>query len=83
VPRFRVDEGWATRQKLKWADHHFPDLEIITCLSANKRDHMEAGDVLVDDNLQYKNLWVERGGVFIAHTCALNSIAELNRHGIL
>jgi hypothetical protein len=63
VPRFRLDEGWAARQKLKWADRYFPDVAIITCLSANKRNHMEPGDVLVDDNLQYKDLWVEHGGV--------------------
>ena len=83
VPRYKLDEGWSARQKLKWADQYFPDLEIITCLSANKRDHMEAGDVLVDDNLQYKDLWVEHGGIFIHHRSAASSIAELRKQAIL
>jgi hypothetical protein len=83
VPRFKFNEDWATRQKFAWANQHFPGLQIITCLSANKRDYMEAGDVLVDDNLQYRELWLEHGGVFITHTSAANSIAELKQRQIL
>jgi hypothetical protein len=77
VPRYKLDKGWAARQKVKWADQYFPDLEIIICLSANKRDHMEARDVQVDDNLQNKDLWVEYGGIFIHHRSAASPSPSL------
>ena len=83
VPKYKREDGWAVQQKLKWKGQFFPGLEMITCLSENKRDYMEAGDILVDDNLQYRHLWVEREGIFILHTSAASSIAELKRRGVL
>ena len=54
-------------QKKEWAAEHFPDLEIITCLSRNKRDHSKPGDILVDDIPKYRSRWLENGGIFISH----------------
>ncbi|HEX4006823.1 MAG TPA: hypothetical protein VHX60_11650 [Acidobacteriaceae bacterium] len=75
--------GWAEPQKKAWAAEHFPGTRIITCMSRNKRDHMQRGDILVDDYLVYRSRWEERGGVFIHHTSARSSIAALERLGIL
>jgi hypothetical protein len=83
IPKYRREDGWAVQQKLMWAGQYFPGLEMITCLSENKRDYMEAGDVLVDGNLQYKPLWVEREGIFVLHVSAENSIAELKKRQVL
>jgi hypothetical protein len=75
--------GWAERQKMKWAAEHFPGTKIITCLSAEKREHMHPGDVLVDDYLKYRSRWEEAGGIFIHHTSALSTLAALERMGML
>ena len=75
--------GWAEQQKVAWAAEHFPGTRIITCMSRNKRDHMRRGDILVDDYLKYRDLWEERGGVFIHHSSARSSIVALERHGTL
>jgi hypothetical protein len=59
--------GWAEPQKISWAARHFPCTPIITCMSAEKIKYMHPGDVLIDDYLKYKDLWVNAGGIFIHH----------------
>jgi hypothetical protein len=75
--------GWAEEQKHRWAAVHFPGTRMITCMAREKRMHMSPGDVLVDDYLKYKALWEDAGGIFIHHTSADNTIAELRRIGLL
>ena len=41
--------NWAAPQKVNWAAEHFPGVPIITCMARDKHQHMEPGDVLVDD----------------------------------
>ena len=75
--------GWAEEQKQDWARTHFPGTQMITCMSREKRTHMRAGDVLVDDYLKYRHLWEEAGGIFIHHLNAEQSIADLRLIGLL
>lgn len=72
--------NWAEHQKFKWRDNHFKGVPMVTCLSRNKRDYCQPGDILVDDLLKYKHLWEEAGGVFIHHTSAESSIAQLQEY---
>jgi FMN phosphatase YigB (HAD superfamily) len=69
--------GWAEPDKVAWAARHFPNVAMITCLSRDKRLHMNPGDVLVDDFLKYKQLWEDAGGIFIHHTSAEESLRQL------
>jgi hypothetical protein len=75
--------AWAEPQKRRWARRHFPGVEVITTSAALKREHCHPGDVLVDDNDRFRHLWEREGGVFIHHTSASTSIAELRRLGFL
>jgi plasmid maintenance system antidote protein VapI len=70
--------GWAEPQKLAWAREHFPDAKIICCLAKNKRDYMRPGDILIDDYLKYRELWIEAGGHFIHFQNAEQTLRELN-----
>jgi hypothetical protein len=74
--------GWAEAQKLDWALHHFPTVRIITCRARDKRRHMQPGDILVDDYLKYRDLWESAGGIFVHHTSAGESIAQLAKLGL-
>jgi len=75
--------GWAESQKIEWAARHFPGVEIITCRSKDKRDYLKnRGDVLVDDYLRYRHLWVEAGGIFVHHISAEQSIHHLEELGL-
>lgn len=71
--------NWAAPQKVRWAAEHFPGTRIITCLAADKRRHAREGDILVDDTLKYRDLWVGAGGIFVHHRDAATSIEELRR----
>jgi hypothetical protein len=69
--------GWAADQKVRWAAEHFPGTHIITTMARDKRNHAHGGDVLVDDLLKHRHLWEGAGGVFVHHTSAAATIAEL------
>jgi hypothetical protein len=75
--------NWAAPQKIRAAKDRFNTDKIIVCLSRNKRDHANPGDVLVDDLLKYKHLWEEMGGVFVHHTSFDTTVAALKEiyHG--
>ena len=75
--------AWAEPQKRRWAERHFPGVEVITTSAALKREHCHPGDALVDDRDQYRHLWEEAGGVFIHHKDAESSIAALKAKGFL
>lgn len=74
---------WAVDQKLRWRDKHFPFLDMIVCESKDKIKHAQPGDVIVDDWLKWRQLWVDGGGIWITHTSANNSIMELQQIGII
>ena len=75
--------NWAEPQKRRWAERHFPEVEVITTSAALKREHCHPGDALVDDREKYRRLWEEVGGIFIHHRDAAISINELRTHGFL
>lgn len=70
---------WAEPQKRNWASKHFPNAEMIVCLSKDKRNHMKRGDIIIDDMDKHKHLWEENGGYFIIHTSAKDSIKQLKK----
>jgi hypothetical protein len=50
---------------------------VIVCLARDKRDHCRPGDVLVDDQDRYRDLWEERGGIFVLHRSAADSVPRV------
>lgn len=64
-------------QKRDWTGEKFPDTVTVCCRSRDKCLHGKPGDVLVDDYLKYRHLWVGMGGIFIHHTSAAESIRQL------
>lgn len=69
--------GWASIQKHQWRMKHFPGVPMITCRSADKSNFMKPGDVIIDDWPQYRSVWVDKGGVWVNHISAEQSLAEL------
>ena len=75
--------NWAEPQKRRWAERHFPGVEVITTTAALKREHCKKGDALVDDRDKYRHLWEGAGGIFIHHRNAVGSIRRLRERGFL
>jgi|SRR5690606_2108351 len=73
---------WAEPQKRAWVQRHFPGLEVITTLARHKPRYCTPGDVLVDDQERYREGWEAVGGIFIHHTDAATSLAEIRRAGL-
>jgi len=74
---------WAAPQKRRWAEQHFPGVEVITTMAALKREHCHPGDVLVDDRDQHRAAWEQAGGLFIHHRDAQSSIEALRAAGYI
>jgi len=74
--------NWAAPQKRRWvATHLGPHVPVITCMSRDKSNYATPGAVLIDDTVRYARLWEDRGGTFVHHRSAAQSIRELQRLG--
>jgi len=69
---------WAAPQKVKWAAERFPGTRILTVMAVDKRNHAQAGDILVDDQIKHAHLWEGAGGIFVHHHDAESTIARLH-----
>ncbi|WBX84457.1 hypothetical protein [Sphingosinicella microcystinivorans] len=69
----------AAAHKRAWVDRHIGPLQpMIACSSKDKSLHIRnPGDILIDDWEKYRSLWIERGGLWITHCTAEQSLAEL------
>ena len=68
---------WAAPQKIEWAAEHFPGVAIITCMARDKHNHMQAGDVLVDDREKHRSEYEGAGVVFVHHKNAADTLRQL------
>ena len=70
---------WAEAQKRAWVAARLgPHVPVICCMARDKHTYARAGDVLVDDRAETaRAAWEAAGGVFVHHTSAARSIAEL------
>lgn len=74
---------WAEAQKRRWVARVLgPDVEVITCWSRDKPLWSAPGHALVDDRKRLRNPWQARGGVFIHHRDAAQSIERLKGLGL-
>jgi hypothetical protein len=44
--------------------------------------HASPGDILIDDWEKYRDLWIAKGGVWITHRSAVETIVALNALGL-
>jgi len=71
----------AADNKRAWGRKHLGvDVEVRCCPSRDKCLDAAPGDILIDDWEKYQSLWVERGGVWITHRSAAETIRELKNH---
>lgn len=82
--------NWAPSQKRGWCAWKLgPQVDVITCMTKEKAiKALEVTPngvtpVLVDDRLSTKASWDAAGGIFVHHTSAAKSIAELKLLGVI
>jgi hypothetical protein len=73
----------AADNKRAWVRKHLgPDVEVRCCMSKEKCLHAAPGDILIDDWDKYRQLWLDKGGRWITHRSAAETIDELWKLGI-
>lgn len=71
---------WAPEQKRRWVANMLgEEVRVITCLSREKHRYSGPDRILVDDRESLRTTWEAAGGLFIHHTGAARTIAELKR----
>lgn len=79
VPK-RVAE--APDNKRSWVRKHLGShVPVICCPSRDKSVYCRPGDVIVDDWDKHCHLWVAKGGHWVLHITAEDSIHQLNALG--
>lgn len=71
---------WVRPQKAAWTAAHFPACPVAMCRSVEKARFCKPGDVLIDDWTMYRGNWEAAGGIFIHHTSAAQSLADLKAY---
>ncbi|WP_114393426.1 hypothetical protein [Oleisolibacter albus] len=75
--------SWAAAQKRRWVAAMLgAEVEVVTCMARDKPDWSGPGHVLVDDREKTKDRWEARGGAFILHRTAADSIRQLRALGL-
>lgn len=70
----------ATSNKREWVDIHIgKDQPMIACPSAEKSLHMIPcmHNIIIDDWEKHKDKWIKKGGIWITHTSAEDSLDQL------
>jgi hypothetical protein len=70
----------AESQKRRWGAKHFPGIEMITCMSRDKRKYCTPGDIIIDDWPKHQLKWESTGGIWILHNSVSESLMKLHQH---
>lgn len=73
--------NWAANQKRNWCARELgPSIPVVTCWSRDKHLHCKfSGSILIDDRIELQNAWVQKGGTFVHHTSAKQSMILLKQ----
>ncbi len=72
----------AVHNKCSWVRKNLGDrVGVICCPSREKSNYLTPGDILIDDWEKYRDLWIGKGGRWITHTSASNTIRQLSEMG--
>lgn len=76
VPSVFTEE--ASENKRRWIKKWLgEDVPIICCRSRDKSLHMQPGDIIIDDWDKHKSVWEQKGGIWILHQSAEQSVESL------
>lgn len=68
----------ALENKREWVRKHIGSIQpIIGCRSSEKCTYAQPGDILIDDWKKYRDRWIGRGGRWITHLNAKQSVRDL------
>jgi hypothetical protein len=65
------------------AENFGSDVRVITCATKEKPEYCQPGDIIIDDRATNRDAWMERGGIYLLHTSAVNTITALEALGII
>lgn len=72
----------ANIEKRRWIEKHLGnDIKVICCLSKEKQNYLQQGDILIDDFQSNIDRWVNAGGLGILHKTAAQTITTLRELG--
>jgi hypothetical protein len=72
------------KQKRRWVKDTLDHTAVVhTCLTHEKPNYCQPGDVLIDDRAINRAAWTAKGGIYIIHNAAWRTIGTLEALGII
>jgi hypothetical protein len=69
--------------KRSWIINHFGShVPVICCEASEKARWCNPGDTIIDDLAKHRQKWLDKGGRWVLHTSATDSILQLKALGI-
>jgi hypothetical protein len=73
----------AADNKRNWVKKYIGSyVRVECCRSSEKCNYAKPGDILIDDGDKYRQLWIDKGGIWITHTSAEDTINALRQLGL-
>lgn len=70
-------------QKRAWVKANFGDVPVVTCKTEHKPEYCNPGDILIDDRAVNRDAWIKKGGTYVIHTSAANTLTTLRALGVI
>lgn len=70
-------------QKIGAVRSRIGDVKVITCPTKDKPNYCKPGDILIDDRAVNRDAWIKKGGTYIIHTSAVNTLTTLTALGVI
>jgi 5'(3')-deoxyribonucleotidase len=78
LPKDPVRAPIIDAQKREWVRRFIgAEVPVICCETLDKPKYCKPGDVLIDDRAVNRDNWERAGGLFVVHTSAKDSLAQL------
>jgi hypothetical protein len=80
----KKDSSVVREDKIKWIHRHLnKEVKVLTCLTSEKSNYCQPGDILVDDRNINEEPWNAKGGHFIHHIDATHTLIILKHYKVI
>lgn len=80
----KTDPAPVAAQKMAWVRNHLgQNVRVITCATLEKPNYCSPTDILVDDRTVNRQRWNARGGRFVQHVTAAETLRHLRNMEII
>ena len=72
------------KHKRAWVKEYIDgQAKVITCMTVEKPNYCQPGDILIDDRAVNRDAWIKAGGTYVIHHNLNDTLATLRSLGVI